>query len=164
MKKFLGILVVALASASITGGSIWYIYEDKYVFNTPYEIKLWWENFTDQFEERIVLAEQQPKGNPYQQPYVFNDDNDWFTHKLPAWEVALKDKVGEPGLNYLEVGVYEGRSVLWMLENVLTDPTSTVTGVDIFFEMDGKYGFACYYIILSPFAALNKLKSNDKDA
>ena len=89
MKKFLGILVVALASASITGGSIWYIYEDKYVFNTPYEIKLWWENFTDQFEERIVLAEQQPKGNPYQQPYVFNDDNDWFTHKLPAWEVAL---------------------------------------------------------------------------
>ncbi len=38
---------------------------------------------------------------------------------------------GKPGLNYLEVGVYEGRSVIWMLENVLTDPSSTVTAIDL---------------------------------
>jgi predicted O-methyltransferase YrrM len=38
----------------------------------------------------------------------------------------------EQPLNYLEVGVFEGRSVLWMIENVLTHPDSRLTGVDIF--------------------------------
>ncbi len=38
---------------------------------------------------------------------------------------------GKPGLRYLEVGVYEGRSFLWVLENVLTHPSSQLTGIDI---------------------------------
>jgi predicted O-methyltransferase YrrM len=64
---------------------------------------------------------------------------DWFSKKSPAWEVALKDIVGKPNLQYLEVGVYEGRSVVWMLENVLTHPTSHVTGIDIFWANDAEY-------------------------
>ena len=28
--------------------------------------------------------------------------------------------------------MYEGRSSVWMLENVLTDPTSHLTGIDVF--------------------------------
>lgn len=139
MKKLLGILVVAVLSSAATGAAIWYIYEDRQVFNTTYDIKLWWENWSDQFEERIILAEPQEKGDPYKRPYAFNDNNDWFTHKLPSWQVALEGLAGKPNLNYLEVGVYEGRSVLWMLENILTDPSSTVTGIDIFYEMDGTY-------------------------
>jgi predicted O-methyltransferase YrrM len=63
---------------------------------------------------------------------------DWFSKKSPAWSVVLKDLVGKPNLRYLEVGVYEGRSVVWMLENVLTHPTSTVTGLDIFWAYDAK--------------------------
>lgn len=39
---------------------------------------------------------------------------------------------GEPDLQYLEIGVYEGRSAIWMLENVLTHPTARLTGIDIF--------------------------------
>ena len=58
---------------------------------------------------------------------------DWFSRKSPAWEVALADFAGKPDVQYLEVGVYEGRSVVWMLENILTDPTSHVTGIDIFY-------------------------------
>jgi predicted O-methyltransferase YrrM len=63
---------------------------------------------------------------------------DWFSNKSPAWEVALADLVGKPDVQYLEVGVYEGRSVVWMLENVLTNPTSHVTGIDIFWANDAK--------------------------
>lgn len=136
------VLTVALLSALATGGGIYYVASSKDVRGPVYEIKLWWENFTDQFAERIVLAERQPKGDPYKNDYAFNDDNDWFTHKLPSWQVALTDFVGKPNLNYLEVGVYEGRSVLWMIENVLTHPTSTITAIDIFYEMDGAYSEA----------------------
>ncbi len=65
---------------------------------------------------------------------------DWFSHKSPAWEVALEKFAGKPNVQYLEVGVYEGRSVVWMLENILTHPTSHVTGIDIFYEpKDPKY-------------------------
>ena len=32
----------------------------------------------------------------------------------------------------IEVGVFEGRSLLWMFENVLTHPTSTATVIDVF--------------------------------
>jgi predicted O-methyltransferase YrrM len=35
-------------------------------------------------------------------------------------------------LCFLEIGSYEGRSTLWLLENVLTHPTSTITCVDSF--------------------------------
>lgn len=58
--------------------------------------------------------------------------SDWFTSKSPAWAEALKDYAGKPDVKYLEVGVYEGRAVAWMFENILTHPTSHVTGIDIF--------------------------------
>ena len=62
--------------------------------------------------------------------YQFSSD--WFTRKSPAWEAALQEYVGKPNVQYLEVGVYEGRAAAWMFENVLTHPTSHITGIDIF--------------------------------
>lgn len=41
---------------------------------------------------------------------------------------------GRPEIHYLELGVFEGRSAIWMLENILTHPSSTLTGVDLFPE------------------------------
>src|SRR5205085_745809 len=41
---------------------------------------------------------------------------------------------GKPGINYLEIGTYEGRSALWVLENILTHPTSKLTIIDAFEE------------------------------
>ena len=38
--------------------------------------------------------------------------------------------VGKP-IHYLEVGIYEGRSGCWMLDNVLTHPLADHTGVDV---------------------------------
>ena len=68
--------------------------------------------------------------NPYRQPYTFSQD--WFTGHIPIWRKALVSYVGQPDVQYLEVGIFEGRSALWMLENVLTHPTSRLVGVDVF--------------------------------
>ncbi len=66
----------------------------------------------------------------YSKPYAFSDD--FFSSNIPVWRQVFAPLAGKPGLHYLEIGAYEGRSFLWMLENVLTDPTSRLTAVDIF--------------------------------
>ena len=40
--------------------------------------------------------------------------------------------VGKPGLRFLEIGCFEGRASLWMLENVLTHPSSRLDVIDTF--------------------------------
>ncbi len=66
----------------------------------------------------------------YKKSYEFADD--WFSHNIPNWRKIFAQYSGAPNLHYLEVGVYEGRSFIWMLENVLTHPTSRLTGLDVF--------------------------------
>ena len=42
---------------------------------------------------------------------------------------VFADLIDKP-VRFLEVGVYEGRSALWLLENILTHPLSRYSGVD----------------------------------
>jgi len=63
-------------------------------------------------------------------PYKFTAP--WHTKVAGNWARVLKDYAGKPNLTYLEIGVFEGRSVMWMLENILTDPSSKVTAIDVF--------------------------------
>ncbi|CAN5883601.1 hypothetical protein BH23PLA1_BH23PLA1_32160 [soil metagenome] len=82
---------------------------------------------------RVMLASEGPgltDDLAYHHDYEFTQD--WFTFKIPVWETVLAPYKGKPGVNYLEVGLYEGRSALWMLENILTDPTRRLTGIDLF--------------------------------
>ncbi|MCK9569105.1 class I SAM-dependent methyltransferase [Candidatus Pacearchaeota archaeon] len=70
----------------------------------------------------------------YQQfPYVFATlpgyGTDMTTALRKAVRATLSHLVGQP-LNYLEIGVWEGRSGCWMLDNVLTHPDSRYTGID----------------------------------
>ncbi len=56
---------------------------------------------------------------------------DWFSRHIPVWSellAPLKDRE----CHALEIGVYEGRSSVWLLENILTHPASTLTVVDTF--------------------------------
>lgn len=59
--------------------------------------------------------------------------NDWFLNNEKVWAEVLAPLKGKPNLRYLEVGVFEGQSFLWMFDNVLTDPSSTATAIDVFF-------------------------------
>lgn len=64
----------------------------------------------------------------YSKEYKFKSD--WFSPHIRLWKEKLGDFEGKPNIRYLEIGVFEGRSLLWMLENILTDPTATVTAID----------------------------------
>jgi len=70
----------------------------------------------------------------FQHEYEFTMD--WVTSNVAVWEKVLAPFKGKPDVHYLEIGVYEGRSAVWMLENILTDPTARLTGVDPFFTAD----------------------------
>jgi hypothetical protein len=82
--------------------------------------------------ELIVLAKPGKPAAPYKKQYDFHADWDYFTYNIPIWEVGLSSYQGQPNIHYLEIGVLEGRSAVWMLKNVLTQPTSRLTGIDIF--------------------------------
>jgi predicted O-methyltransferase YrrM len=60
--------------------------------------------------------------------------NTWFVQHEPIWTRVLAPFKGKPNLRYLEVGVFEGRSFLWMFENILTDPSSRAVAVDLFYH------------------------------
>jgi len=66
----------------------------------------------------------------YKKNYDFTLD--YFTIRIPEWKEILKHFQGKPNIHYLEIGVSEGRSALWMLENILTHPTAKITCLDIF--------------------------------
>ena len=70
----------------------------------------------------------------YKKNYTFTSD--MFTDAIAIWEEALASFKGKANINYLEIGVYEGRSVIWMLENILTHETAKMTCIDIF---EGEY-------------------------
>lgn len=61
-------------------------------------------------------------------PYEFTID--WTTHNAKHWQRLLAELVGQPDLRFLEIGTYEGRTALWMLDNVLTDPSASITCID----------------------------------
>jgi len=78
-------------------------------------------------------SKKQPSPTPtkyYLNSYNFSED--WFTENIPVWVKVLRPFKGKPDLHYLEIGVFEGRSAIWMLENILTNPSSKLTGIDVF--------------------------------
>jgi len=62
----------------------------------------------------------------------YNFSVDWFGLKIPTFEKLLSQFKGKPNIYYLEIGVFEGRSAIWMLENILTHSTAKLTCIDIF--------------------------------
>jgi predicted O-methyltransferase YrrM len=56
---------------------------------------------------------------------------DWFSYNVPVWERVLAPLIGKP-VQALEIGVFEGRSSVWLLEHVLTHVDSTLTWIDTF--------------------------------
>jgi predicted O-methyltransferase YrrM len=95
----------------------------------------WWQVYQSDSEHRTTLApdlERQEAIGPLLKRDDYELTEDWFTHKSPAFIAAVEPFRGKPNINYLEIGVFQGMSVIWMLENILTDPTSRITAIDIF--------------------------------
>jgi predicted O-methyltransferase YrrM len=66
------------------------------------------------------------------EPSRYRFSTEWFTPNAPNWEKHLGHLKGRPELTYLEIGPYEGQSFFWVLDNLLTHPTSGATAIDIF--------------------------------
>jgi len=57
---------------------------------------------------------------------------DWFSINIPNWSVILADLKNKPNINGLEIGVFQGRSVCWLLEKIFTHETAKLDAVDTF--------------------------------
>jgi predicted O-methyltransferase YrrM len=62
---------------------------------------------------------------------------DWFSRNLIAFSTSLACFRGRPSVHGLEIGSFEGRSAVWLLENILTDSSSRLTCVDTFNGQEG---------------------------
>lgn len=54
---------------------------------------------------------------------------DWFSSNIQSWKKQLSHLRGKP-VHFLEIGTFEGRSALWVLENILTHPDSRLYVID----------------------------------
>jgi predicted O-methyltransferase YrrM len=80
----------------------------------------------------FVLAADRTSTKDYSKAYSFTKNS--FTDKVASWTKMLGEFAGKPDVHYLEIGTYEGRSALWVLEHVLTHPTARLTIIDAFEE------------------------------
>ena len=64
----------------------------------------------------------------YSKHYNFSYDATFrsFIQNIPLWEEILHPLKGKSDLRYLEIGVNQGRTAIWILENILTDPSATL--------------------------------------
>ena len=65
-------------------------------------------------------------------------DTDWFSYAIPNC-TAIKQQLA-PIKSILEIGMYQGRSTCWMLENMLEE-NGHITCVDPFIDTDDSTGF-----------------------
>jgi predicted O-methyltransferase YrrM len=58
---------------------------------------------------------------------------DWFSRSIPSWQFLLSRITQKrPHLRVLEVGVFEGKSTCWLLENFCKSPESAIVAIDSF--------------------------------
>lgn len=60
--------------------------------------------------------------------YTFSSD--WFSNRIPLFEKYLEHLRGQP-CKVIEIGVFEGRSTVWLLENILTHPEARIICLDV---------------------------------
>lgn len=54
----------------------------------------------------------------------------WFVGQQYNFEDYLTEFKGKPNLKFLQIGAYTGDASVWLLDNILTEPSSTLTDID----------------------------------
>lgn len=65
----------------------------------------------------------------------YNFTKDWFSRHIPRFELYLKEFKNKK-VKFLEIGSYEGRSAIWVLENILNKESELVC-VEPGFSLNG---------------------------
>ena len=92
-------------------------------------------SFTPNQAESITPPPASATATNADAPRLPDDDTqfteDWLTYNIPLWD-RLLNPLKEQKVSVLEIGVFEGRSTLWLLQNILTHPAARLTYVDTF--------------------------------
>jgi predicted O-methyltransferase YrrM len=83
-------------------------------------------------ETRAVLAGYLERNPAARQVGKYRFSSDWMSKCEAEWRTTLAPLAGKADVRALEIGSFEGRSAIWLLENVLTHATSHMTCVDLF--------------------------------
>jgi predicted O-methyltransferase YrrM len=83
---------------------------------------------------------------------------DYVSSVQSSWQGLLEELRGRPNLRVLEIGSYEGRSAIWFLENVVTDPSATLTCVDPWWWREDELRFDHNLLVSGHAARVTKLK------
>lgn len=62
--------------------------------------------------------------------FIFTTD--WFSGNAPVWLSMLHSFIGKPDVRVLEIGSFQGRSAVWVLQHIATHETATMTCIDTF--------------------------------
>jgi len=82
--------------------------------------------------EKVYAINDGTSSGEYKKEYSFTTD--WFSEKIPLWTRILAEFKEKNNITYLQIGAFEGRSALWLQENILTSPTAKLILVDTFQE------------------------------
>ena len=85
---------------------------------------------SEQTRARLLAFADEPPVYIQRGKYKLSYDS--FSARAPQWKLDLAPFAGQPDLNFLEVGSFEGYSACWLMDNVLTHPSSRLTCVDPF--------------------------------
>jgi predicted O-methyltransferase YrrM len=121
-----------------------------------------------------------PKYSETQKTEILKQENnyiftvDWFSYNIQIWTHYLNEFKNKSNLHFLEIGSFQGRSTVWLLENILTDDTSAITCIDTFegsiehtihFQNDIKNLFDIFSHNISKFKnKVNIIKDKSQDA
>lgn len=56
----------------------------------------------------------------------FRCNYDWFSWKVPVWLEHLSPLAQQTGVTAVEIGSWEGRSAVWLLQNILSHETCSL--------------------------------------
>lgn len=83
-------------------------------------------------ETRVALSGYLERNPAARQVGKYRFSSDWMSKCEADWRNTLAPLAGKPDVRVLEIGSFEGRSAIWLIENVLTHPSSRLTCVDLF--------------------------------
>ena len=88
---------------------------------------------------------------------------DYISSFCEDWARVLAPIAGRPGVRLLEIGSFEGRSATWFLKHVLTDESSRIVCVDVFWRPGLEARFDHNIRLADRHGQVRKLKGNSAD-
>src|ERR1700724_1717574 len=92
------------------------------------------------FFSKLLTRPRKPEAKFQRAPERFNFTTDWFCGNEKHFSKYLAHLEDTP-CRILEIGCYEGRATVWLLENIATHPDAMVHCIDVFEQASFRQNF-----------------------